>query len=72
MELGGSTSTLPSGDRAVFLDSELVSAATTSAIVFLTIASVELYGIKSTTTLQNYCRDSMEESPAISDIPEPC
>ena len=26
MELGGSTSTLPSGDRAVFLDNELVSA----------------------------------------------
>ena len=30
MELGGLTSTLPSGDRAVFLDNKLVSAATAS------------------------------------------
>ena len=30
MELGGSTSTLPSGDRAVFLHNELVSVSTTS------------------------------------------
>ena len=54
MELGGSTSTLPSGDRAVFLDSELVSAATASSSVILTIASVELCGIESTTTLENF------------------
>ena len=33
MELGGSTSTLPSGDRAVFLDNKLVSAATASSSV---------------------------------------
>ena len=32
-EPGGSTSTLPSGDRAVFLDSKLVSAATASLSV---------------------------------------
>ena len=30
MVLGGSTSTLPSGDRAVFPNTEIVSAATTS------------------------------------------
>jgi hypothetical protein len=47
MELGGSTSTLPSGDRAVFLDSRPVSAATAS----LSVASVELCGIECTTTL---------------------
>ena len=33
MELGGSTSTLPLGDRAVFLDSKLVSVATASSSV---------------------------------------
>ena len=54
MKLGGSTSTLPLGDRAVFLDSKLVSAATASSSVFLTIASVELCGIESTTTLKNF------------------
>ena len=54
MELGGSTSTLPSGDRAVFLDSELVSAATASSSVILTIALSELCGIESTTTLENF------------------
>ena len=54
MELGGSTSTLPSGDRAVFLDSELVSAGTASWSVVLTTASVELCGIESTTTLENF------------------
>ena len=54
MELGGSTSTLPSGDRAVFLDSELVSTATASSSVILTIASVELCGIETTTTLENF------------------
>ena len=54
MELGGSTPTLPSGDRAVFLDSELVSAATTSSSIALTIPFVELCGIKSTTTMQNF------------------
>ena len=54
MELGGSTSTLPSGDRAVFLDNELVSAATASSSVFLMIASMELCGIESTTTLENF------------------
>ena len=54
MELGGSTSTLPSGDRAIFLDSERVSAGTASSSVVLTIASVELCGIESTTTLENF------------------
>ena len=54
MELGGSTSTLPLGDRAAFLDSELVSAATASSSVILMIASVELCGIESTTTLENF------------------
>ena len=54
MELGGSTSTLPSSDRAVFLDCELVSAATTSSSIALTIALVELCGIDSTTTLKNF------------------
>ena len=54
MELGGSTSTLPSSDRAVFLDSELVSAATTSSSISLTIALVELCGIESITTLENF------------------
>ena len=54
MELGGSTSTLPSSDRAVFLDSELVSTATTSSSIALTIPSVELCGIESTTTLENF------------------
>ena len=54
MELGGSTSTLPSSDRAVFLDSELVSATTTSSSIALTIALVELCGIESTTTLENF------------------
>ena len=54
MELGGSTSTLPSSDRAVFLDSELVSAATTSSSIALTIALVELCGIESITTLENF------------------
>ena len=54
MELGGSTSTLPSGDRAIFLDSKRVSAATASPRVVLTIASVKLYGIESTTTLENF------------------
>ena len=38
MELGGSTSTLSSGDRVVFLDSELVSAATASSSVIYMIA----------------------------------
>ena len=51
MELGGSTSTLPSSDRAVFLDSELVSATTTSSSIALTM---ELCGIESTTTLENF------------------
>ena len=54
MELGGSTSTLPSSDRAVFLDSELVSANTTSSSITLTIALVKLWGIESTTTLKNF------------------
>ena len=54
MELGGSTSTLPSSDRAVFLDSKLVSAATTSWSIALTIALVKLCGIESTTTLENF------------------
>ena len=54
MELGGSTSTLPSSDHAVFLDSKLVSATTTSSSIALTIALVELCGIESTTTLENF------------------
>ena len=54
MELGGSTSTLSSSDHAVFLDSELVSAATTSSSIALTIALVELCGIESITTLENF------------------
>ena len=54
MELGGSTSTLPSSDHAVFLDSKLVSAATTSLSIALTIILVELCGIESTTTLENF------------------
>ena len=54
MELGGSTSTLPSSDCAVFLDNELVSAATTSSSIALTIALVELCGIESITTLENF------------------
>ena len=54
MELGGSTSTLPSSDRAVFLDNELVSATTTSSSIALMIALVELCGIESTTTLENF------------------
>ena len=54
MELGGSMSTLPSSDRAVFLDSELVSATTTSSSIALTIALVKLCGIECTTTLENF------------------
>ena len=54
MELGGSTPTLPSGDHVVFLDSEHVSAATASSNVVLMVASVELCGIESTTTLENF------------------
>ena len=54
MELGVSTSTLPSSDRAIFLDSELVSATITSSSIALTIALVELCGIESTTTLENF------------------
>ena len=41
MELEGSTSTLPSGGRAVFMDNELEFAVTASSSVGLTIASVE-------------------------------
>ena len=54
MELGGSTSTLPSSDHAVFLDSELASAATTSSSIAFMIALVELCGIESITTLENF------------------
>ena len=54
MELEGSTSTLPSGGCAVFMDNELVFAVTTSSSVSLTMASVELCGIESTTTLENF------------------
>ena len=50
----GSTSTLLSSDHTVFLDSELVSATTTSSSIALTIALVELCGIESTTTLENF------------------
>ena len=53
MELGGSTTTLPSGDRAVFSDSKRVSAATASSSVVSMIALVELCRIESTTTLEN-------------------
>ena len=70
MELGGSTSTLPSGDRAVFPNSELVSATTTSSSITLTIPSVELCGIESNNTVK-FCRVLMEQSPPVSDIPEP-
>ena len=42
------------GRPCCFLDNKLVSAATASSSVFLTIASVELCGIKSTTTMQNF------------------
>ena len=56
MELGGSTSTLPSSDRAVFFNSKLVSAATTSSSIALTISLVELCGIESTTTLENFVK----------------
>jgi len=54
MELGGSRSTLPSGDRAVFLDSGFVFVVPVSSSVVLTIASMELCGIESRTTLQNF------------------
>ena len=54
MELGGSTSTLPLGDRVVFLNSELVSAATTFSSISLTVPLVKLCGIESTTTLENF------------------
>ena len=54
MELEGSTSTLPSGGRVVFMDSELVFTVTAPSNVVLTIASVELCGIESTTTLENF------------------
>ena len=54
MELGCSTLTLSSGDSAVFLDSDLVSAVSTSPSVGLTIASMEQCGITSTTTLENF------------------
>ena len=55
MELGSSTLTLPSSDRAVFLDSEFVSAATTTSLsIALTIALAELCGIESITTLENF------------------
>jgi len=47
-------STLPSGGCAAFLDNELVSGVTASLSVGLTIASVELCGIKSTTAMQNF------------------
>jgi hypothetical protein len=51
IELGGSTSTLPPRDRAVFLDSGFVFAVPTSSSVALTIASVKLCGIESIMTL---------------------
>ena len=54
MKLRGSTSTLSSSDRAVFLDSKLASAATTSWSIALTIALVEFLGIESITTLENF------------------
>ena len=54
MELRGSTSTLPSSDRAVFPNSERVSAATACSSIALTTASVELCGIESTTTRKNF------------------
>src|SRR4051812_46115436 len=54
MEPGGSTSTLSPCDRAIFLHSKLVSAATTSSSIAFTIALVELCRIKSTTTMQNF------------------
>ncbi|KNE87725.1 hypothetical protein PSTG_18885 [Puccinia striiformis f. sp. tritici PST-78] len=72
LELRGSTSTLPSDDHAVFPNSKLVSAATTSSSIVLTIPLVELCGCKSTTTVQKFRQVPMEESPAIYDIPKPC
>ena len=71
MELGGSTSTLPSSGHAVFLDSKLVSATTTSSSIALTIALVELCGIEYNNP-EKFRRVPMEESLAIHDIPEPC
>ena len=44
----------PQATVLVFLDSELVSAATTSSSIALTIALVELCVIESTTTLENF------------------
>jgi hypothetical protein len=54
MVLGGSTSTLPSRDHAVFLDSKFLFVVPASSSIALTIASVELCGIESRTTLQNF------------------
>ena len=51
MELGGSTSTLPSRDHAVFLDSEFMFVVPASSSVALTIDLVELCGIESRITL---------------------
>ena len=54
MELGGSTSTLPSSDRAVFFGQRTRICRNTSSSIALTIALVELCGIESTTTLENF------------------
>ena len=44
----------PQATVLFFLDSELVSAATTSSSIALTIPLVELCGIESTTTMENF------------------
>ena len=72
MELRGSTSTLPSSDRAVFLDSELVSATTTSSSIALTITLVEFCGIESTKTLENFVEFRWRNLRQSTIIPEPC
>ena len=53
-EARGSTLTLPSGDHAVFPNSKLVSATTTSSSIALTIPLVKLCEIECTTTMQNF------------------
>ena len=50
MQLGGSTSTLPSGDRAVFLDSGFAFTVPASSSVVLTNPLVELCRIESIMT----------------------
>ena len=51
---GAQSQHCPQATVLFFLDSELVSATTTSSSISLTIALVELCGIDSTTTLENF------------------